>query len=201
MSAKFQVALAFLIGILVSTISINSSSAAPTYVFPIANCTVKYSHFHHDYPATDIQTKKGCAFVAPINGTVDEVVYKDLWNGKTNKGEDRGGLSVSIIGSDGVRYYGSHLSVVETGIATGVAVVAGQKLGEVGATGSARGTATHLHFGISWPTDKGVWWVKRGMLYPWKYLDAWKAGTDLSPVNSIKSLKAKVGEIPPKPKN
>ena len=138
--------------------------------------------------------------MAPISGVVDEVVYKDIWNGKTNKGQDRGGLSVSIIGSDGVRYYGSHLAKVETGIATGVAVVAGQKLGEIGSTGSARGTAPHLHFGISWPTETGVWWVKRGMLYPWKYLDAWKAGKDLSPVNSIKVLKTKVGEIPPKPK-
>ena len=103
MISRFKVALIFSIGIFVSILSINSSSAAPTYVFPIANCAVKYSHFHHDYPATDIQAKKGCAFVAPINGTVDEVVYKDIWNGKTNKGEDRGGLSVSIIGSDGVR--------------------------------------------------------------------------------------------------
>jgi len=189
--------------ILFFSTSVNSIAAvaAPTYTFPIANCTVKYGKYHHDYPATDIQAKKGCAFVAPINGVVDEVVYKDIWSGKTNKGEDRGGLSVSIVGSDGVRYYGSHLSVVETGIATGVAVVAGQKLGEVGATGSAKGTAPHLHFGISWPTKSGVWWVKRGMLYPWKYLDAWKAGTDLSPVNSIKSLKTKVGEIPTKPQN
>jgi murein DD-endopeptidase MepM/ murein hydrolase activator NlpD len=198
---RFRVAQLLLICIFVSIISINASSAAPTYIFPIANCTVKYGKYHHDYPATDIQAKKGCAFVAPINGIVDEVVYKDVWSGKTNKGEDRGGLSVSIVGSDGVRYYGSHLSVVETGIATGVAVVAGQKLGEVGATGSARGTAPHLHFGISWPTKSGVWWVKRGMLYPWKYLDAWKAGKDLSPVNSLNSLKTKVGEIPTKPKN
>jgi murein DD-endopeptidase MepM/ murein hydrolase activator NlpD len=183
-----------------TSVNLSAAVAAPTYTFPIANCTAKYGKYHHDYPATDIQAKKGCAFVAPISGVVDEVVYKDIWRGKTNLGQDRGGLSVSIIGSDGVRYYGSHLAKVETGIATGVAVVAGQKLGEVGSTGSARGTAPHLHFGISWPTEKGVWWVKRGMLYPWKYLDAWKAGKDLSPVNSIKILKTKVGEIPPKPK-
>jgi murein DD-endopeptidase MepM/ murein hydrolase activator NlpD len=186
--------------ILVNVFTALPASAAPTYTFPIANCTAKYGKYHHDYPATDIQAKKGCTFVAPISGVVDEVVYKDIWSGKTNKGEDRGGLSVSIVGSDGVRYYGSHLARVETGIATGVAVVVGQKLGEIGSTGSARGTAPHLHFGISWPTETGVWWVKRGMLYPWKYLDAWKAGKDLSPVNSIKVLKTKVGEIPPKPK-
>ena len=191
----------FLVFLFIATyVNLNPAVASPTYTFPIANCTTKYGKYHHDYPATDIQAKKGCAFVAPISGVVDEVVYKDIWSGKTNKGQDRGGLSVSIIGSDDVRYYGSHLAKVETGIATGVAVVAGQKLGEIGSTGSARGTAPHLHFGISWPTETGVWWVKRGMLYPWKYLDAWKAGKDLSPVNSIKVLKTKVGEIPPKPK-
>ena len=186
--------------LLVLLSGVQNVSAAPTYVFPVANCTVKYGKYHHDYAATDIQAKKGCAFVAPIAGVVDEVISKDVWSGKTNKGEDRGGLAVSIIGTDGVRYYGSHLSAIETGIATGVAVVAGQKLGAVGSTGSARGTAPHLHFGISWPTEKGIWWVRRGVLYPWKYLDAWKAGKDLSPANSIKTVKTKMGEIPPKPK-
>lgn len=185
---------------MLSNLNLASAFSAPTYVFPIANCTFKYGKYHHDYPATDIQAKKGCAFVAPIAGVVDEVISKDVWSGKTNKGEDRGGLAVSIIGTDGVRYYGSHLSAIETGIATGVAVVAGQKLGAVGSTGSARGTTPHLHFGISWPTEKGIWWVRRGVLYPWKYLDAWKAGKDLSPVNSIKTVKTKMGEIPPKPK-
>jgi murein DD-endopeptidase MepM/ murein hydrolase activator NlpD len=197
---KYKVSKLLILLFIGTYVNLNAAVAAPTYTFPIANCTAKYGKYHHDYPATDIQANKGCAFVAPIRGVVDEVVYKDIWSGKTNKGQDRGGLSVSIIGSDGVRYYGSHLAKVETGIATGVAVVAGQKLGEIGSTGSARGTAPHLHFGISWPTETGVWWVKRGMLYPWKYLDAWKAGKDLSPVNSIKVLKTKVGEIPPKPK-
>lgn len=177
-----------------------NAKAAPTYFFPIAGCEVKYGRYHHDYPATDIQAKKGCAFVAPISGVIDEINAKDLWSGKTNLGQDRGGLSVSIIGDDGVRYYGSHLSKIESTTVTGVRVVAGTKLGEVGSTGSARGTAPHLHFGISWPTDKGIWWVRRGVLYPWKFLDAWKAGKDLSPVNSINAVKLKLGEIPPKPK-
>jgi murein DD-endopeptidase MepM/ murein hydrolase activator NlpD len=179
---------------------IQPSNAAPAYVFPVAGCSVKYAHSHHDYPATDIQANKGCAFVAPINGIVDEIVAKDVWSGKTNLGQDRGGLSVSIIGDDGVRYYGSHLSKIETTTVVGIRVSAGTKLGEVGNTGSARGTATHLHFGISWPTENNIWWVRRGVLYPWKYLDAWKAGKDLSPANSIKTVKLKMGEIPPKPK-
>ena len=168
--------------------------AAPVYVFPVSDCSVKYTRFHHDYPATDIQAKKGCTFVAPINGVVEDVNLKDVWSGKTNLGQDRGGLSVSIIGDDGVRYYGSHLSKVEMGIAPGVRVTAGQKLGEVGSTGSARGTAPHLHFGISYPTVSGDWKIRRGVIYPWKYLDAWKVGKDLSPASAIKTAQTKAAK-------
>ncbi len=170
------------------------AQAAPVYVFPVANCKATYGKYHHDYPATDIQSKLGCAFVAPINGVVEDVNRKDRWSGKTNLGQDRGGLSVSIIGEDGVRYYGSHLSRIDPGIAPGVAVIAGQKLGEVGSSGSARGTKPHLHFGISYPTMPGDWEIRRGVLYPWKYLDAWKAGKDLSPVKAIAKAKAKAGK-------
>ena len=168
--------------------TMQGASAAPIYTFPIAGCTVKYGKYHHDYPATDIQAKKGCAFVSPIAGVIDEVVLVDKWSGKTNKGEDRGGLSVSLIGDDGNRYYGSHLSKVETNVVAGLRVASGDKLGEVGATGSAKGTSPHLHFGISYPTEKGIWWVKRGVgleskgkTSPWKYLQAWQAGSDLKP--------------------
>jgi hypothetical protein len=35
---------------------------------------------------------------------------------------------------------------------------------------------------------------------PWKYLDAWKKGRDLSPVKEVGARKLKVGEIPPVPK-
>lgn len=169
------------------------ASAAPIYTFPVANCKVSYGKYHHDYPATDIQAKLGCAFVAPINGVVEDVNTKDRWSGRTNLGKDRGGLSISIIGEDGVRYYGSHLSKIEPGIAPGVVVVSGQKLGEVGSTGSARGTKPHLHFGISYPTMPGDWEIRRGVLYPWKYLDAWRAGNDLSPAKAIARAKAKAG--------
>jgi len=167
--------------------NLSVASAAPIYTFPIAGCTVTYSKYHHDYPASDIFAKKGCAFVSPVAGVIDEVAVVDKWSGKTNKGADRGGLSISIIGDDGNRYYGSHLAKIETNIMPGVRVASGDKLGEIGSTGSARGTAPHLHFGISYPTEKGIWWVKRGVglekgkTSPWKYLQAWQAGKDLKP--------------------
>ena len=185
---------------LVVLLPLSSASAAPVYVFPVAGCEVNYARAHHDYAATDILAKAGCKFVAPINGVVDEVNRIDSWSGKTNLGIDRGGLFVSIIGEDGVRYYGSHLRSIPSSIQPGVSVLAGRLLGAVGATGSARGTAPHLHFGISWPTPPDTWWVRRGEVLPWKYLDAWKAGKDLSPVKEVNARKLKVGEIPPVPK-
>ena len=176
------------------------ATAAPIYIFPVADCTVNYARAHHDYAATDILAKKGCKFVAPINGVVDEVNRTDLWSGKTNLGIDRGGLYVSIIGEDGLRYYGSHLQSIPASIQPGVSVIAGRVLGSIGTTGSARGTASHLHFGISWPTPADTWWVRRGEVPPWKYLDAWKKGKDLSPVKEVNARRLKVGEIPPVPK-
>ena len=182
-------------------LSLTTATAAPIYTFPIAGCTVKYGKYHHDYPATDIDAKKGCAFVAPIAGVIDEVNTEDKWSGKTNKGADRGGLSVSIIGDDGNRYYGSHLSKIEANIVPGYKVATGEKLGEIGTSGSARGTKPHLHFGISYPTEKGVWWVRRGVgletkgkTSPWKYLQAWQAGKDLKPKVVIPA------QIPAEPK-
>ena len=181
-------------------LSLTTATAAPIYTFPIAGCTVKYGKYHHDYPATDIDAKKGCAFVAPIAGVIDEVNTVDKWSGKTNKGADRGGLSISIIGDDGNRYYGSHLSKIEANIVPGFKVATGEKLGEIGSTGSARGTKAHLHFGISYPTEKGIWWVRRGVglekgkTSPWKYLQAWQVGKDLKPKVVIPAV------IPAEPK-
>jgi murein DD-endopeptidase MepM/ murein hydrolase activator NlpD len=177
-----------------------SAQAAPVYVFPVAGCEVNYARAHHDYPATDILAKAGCAFVAPIDGVIDEVNRVDTWSGKVNAGITRGGLSVSLIGVDGVRYYGSHLKSIYKTIEPGLVVKAGQRLGAVGSTGSARGTSPHLHFGISWPTPADTWWVRRGAVLPWKYLDAWKAGKDLSPAKAVDAAKKKVGELPPEPK-
>ena len=179
-----------------------STTVAPRatgrYVFPVAGCTVSYGHVHHDYPATDIMTGKGCAFVSPVDAVVDEVTRVDRWDPRSNLGAARGGLSVSLVGVDGVRYYGSHLESVAAGIAPGVRVRAGQLLGRVDNSGDARGVPTHVHFGLSWPTRPGIWWIRRGVLYPWPYLDAWRAGRNLSPAAAIRAARARAGsDVPP----
>ena len=176
--------------------SITPAHASPNYAFPISGCAVTYARAHHNYPATDILTKKGCKFVAPTSGVVDEVNHVDKFSWKTNKGADRGGLSISIVGDDGVRYYGSHLSKIPTEMVPGFRVNVGDIIGYVGNSGDAKGLATHLHFGISWPTPAGIWWVRRGELYPWKYLDAWKAGKDVSPAKAVATLEKKLGNVP-----
>ena len=188
------------IAISLALLPTSSATAAPTYLFPVADCEVNYARAHHDYAATDILAKAGCKFIAPINGVVDEVNRVDTWKSPPNLGITRGGLSVSIIGSDGVRYYGSHLRSIPASIQPGVSVKAGRVLGSIGSTGSARGTAPHLHFGISWPTPADIWWVRRGEVLPWKYLDAWKQGKDLSPAKEVAARKAKRGEISVEPK-
>jgi murein DD-endopeptidase MepM/ murein hydrolase activator NlpD len=183
--------------LLLITLVIPAAPAVGTtrhHVFPLACHHVRYGHVHHDYPATDMFAPTGCRFVAPVDGVVDEVSTKDRWHSRTNRGADRGGRSVSIIGSDGVRYYGSHLSAVAPGVAPGVHVHVGQLLGRVGSSGDARGGASHLHFGISWPTKHDVWWVRRGEVYPWPYLDAWRAGHDKSPAKAVAAKHAKVRE-------
>jgi hypothetical protein len=170
------------------------------YVFPvqpISGCRVSYGHVHHDYPATDIFSRVGCRFVAPTDGTVTEVARVDRWDPATDLGPDRGGRSVAMVGTDGVRYYGSHLQQVAAGIAPGARVRAGQLLGLIDNSGDARSTPTHLHFGISWPTRPGIWWVRRGVVYPWPYLDSWRAGGNRSPAAAVRAALAEAGTPEP----
>ena len=188
------------IAVMVMATTISPAQAAPIYVFPVVGCEYTYAKAHHDYPATDVLTKAGCKYVAVTSGVIDEVNRIDSWSGKTNLGADRGGLYVSFIGTDGVRYYASHLRTIPQSIQPGVEVKAGRLLGTVGATGSARGTKPHIHFGVSWTTPPQTWWVRRGMVWPWKYLDAWKVGKDLSPVKEVEAQRLKSGDIPPEPK-
>lgn len=171
------------------------------YVFPVQGCTTTYAHSHHDYPATDIllagKHSAVCYFVAPTSGVIDEVNRTDHFNWKTDKGAQRGGLSISMVGVDGVRYYGSHLKLIEATLAPGVHVVAGDHLGILGNSGDARGLATHLHFGISWPTAAGAWWIRRGEVYPWRYLNAWRKGMPLNPASAVRKIHATLGDLPP----
>jgi hypothetical protein len=57
-------------------------------------------------------------------------------------------------------------------------------MAKVGRTGDA--SACHEHFGLSPVCARTAdWWTRRGVIWPWSYLDAWKAGTMKSPLAEI----------------
>lgn len=154
------------------------------YVFPIqpsGNCSYAPGVKGHGYPAVDLFAEPGTKFVAVTDGVVDFVRMKDEWDPLNPDPAKRSGLAVAIIGKDGLRYYGSHLSGVATGIVVGAQVKAGQLLGFVGASGDAVGKDPHLHFGISHPSTPDDWKARRGELDPYSYLVAWEEGLNLSP--------------------
>ncbi|WP_157248375.1 M23 family metallopeptidase [Nonomuraea typhae] len=168
------------------------------YVFPVKDCKTTYQRRLLMLPKTTVWAAQGCAFVAPIGGVVDEVNAKNRWRPSTDKGADREGRFVTIIGDDGVRYLGGHLDSVAEGLAPGVKVKAGQVLGRVGKSGNARDTGANLYFAISWKTGPAYWWVRRGMVEPWDYLDAWATGNKTySPRDATFDLRKRLGETPP----
>ena len=166
------------------------------FVFPVVG-KVSYAHDHHDYPATDILTACGNEVRAVTSGVILEVNRVDKWKASVDAGATRGGLSFSIRGDDGIRYYGSHLEEINKNIQPGVRVTAGEAVGKIGETGDA--SACHLHFGLS-PICKGTgdWWIQRGVIWPWSYLDSWRAGGEKSPVAAVHAWQQSHG-CPTKP--
>jgi murein DD-endopeptidase MepM/ murein hydrolase activator NlpD len=176
-----------------------SSAATVRYVFPVDGKN-SYAREHHDYPASDIIAACGTVVRAVTDGVVLEVTRVDNFDKSTSGGDERGGLSVSMAGDDGVRYYGSHFSSIDQTVQPGVRVAAGTRLGLVGKTGNANNTC-HLHLGISPLCARtGDWWIRRGVVWPWSYLDAWKTGQPKSPTTEVAAWQQTHG-CPPEPKN
>ncbi|MFG3709143.1 M23 family metallopeptidase [Micromonospora sp. NPDC047670] len=165
-------------------------SAAPTraglpHVFPVRAADVAYHPTHSAYPGTDIFADCGEPVVAVTDGVVLEVSRVDRFDRRGPRGPHNGGLSVSLLGDDGVRYYGSHLREIADGIDAGVRVRAGQRLGAVGKTGNANNVC-HLHFGISPPcTGRDGWWIRRGVVWPAPYLDSWRRKGNREPAAEV----------------
>jgi peptidoglycan LD-endopeptidase LytH len=150
--------------------------------FPVPGCqAASYGPTHHDYPATDIFVVRGTRFLAVTSGIVEGVSRIDRWKPNLDRAWTRGGRFVSLVGDDGVRYYGSHLLSVAAGIGPGDRVRVGQLLGFTGQSGNARLSVPHLHFGISHPTTPTDWMTRRGEVWPYRYLRAWCAGRDPTP--------------------
>jgi murein DD-endopeptidase MepM/ murein hydrolase activator NlpD len=168
------------------TSATTTTAARPSYTFPLSPSSVAhYGHAHHDYPAVDIFAPCGTVAVAPTSGSVSEISRTDRWDPSVNDGATRGGLSVTIVGDDGVRYYGSHFASIEASLQPGQRVATGQLIAHVGHTGDAAGVPCHEHFGLSPPCGVGDWAVRRGEIGPGPYLDAWRSGEERSPATEV----------------
>lgn len=165
-----------------TTAATTTTAPVPTYVFPFVGREVGYGTTHHDYPAVDV-FGCGAIVVAPTAGTVLEISSEDRWDPAVNDPATRGGLFVSMLGDDGVRYYVAHLADVL--VAADDAVAPGTPLGVMGATGNARNSECHTHLGISWPCPGPEWQVRRGEIWPAPYLDAWRSGEQRSPTVEV----------------
>ena len=170
-----------------STTSTTTTTTVPTstpYVVPLADASAAgWGSTHAGYPATDIFVDCGAEVVSPVNGVAIDVRTVDSWDPAIDNPATRGGRSVAVLGDDGVRYYVAHLDEVDAVVALGERVAIGQRLGTVGRTG--RTSACHLHVAISPPCPGKEWSVRRGVIWPARYLDAWRTGDQLSPAAEV----------------
>ncbi len=160
------------------------------YVVPVADPSeAGWGDTHSTYPATDI-FNNGCGgtIVAPVNGVLLEVRRVNSYDPLVDNPATRGGRSVSILGDDGVRYYLAHFELIDVSLESGGLVVAGESLGTIGTTG--RSSACHVHFGISPPCPDREWSVRRGVVWPYRYLDDWRDGGQASPADEVAAFVA-----------
>lgn len=116
------------------------------------------------HQGTDIFAPRGTPVVAVVDGVVSKVGPSKI-----------GGNRIWINGT----YYYAHLDSFAKGLKAGARVKAGQVIGYVGDTGDAKGTPTHLHFGIDPTGGQGASYTN-----PFPVLERWKKGrASLEPVS------------------
>ena len=104
------------------------------------------------HQGVDIFAKRGTPVLSATRGVVSSVNDYGI-----------GGKHVWVIGPGGERHYYAHLESHAPSLAVGQWVEAGTVLGFVGDSGNARGTPTHLHYGL---------YVASGAHNPWPLLQA-----------------------------
>ena len=169
----------------ISNSATHSILTSPKYVFPFSRVAVSYVRDHLSYPATDVE---GCyaKVLAPTAGTITQTRRKDKWVEEIDELGTRGGLTITLVGDDTVRYFFSHLGRVKATI--GQRVEAGDWIGVVGSSGNARITRCHVHQGMSRICPLAEIYLLQGELWPWRYLDAWRQGIQLSPRKAKNAL-------------
>lgn len=158
------------------------------YVFPFSLVPVTYPKDHLHYPAVDVE---GCyaRILAPTAGFISQLHRLDKWTPENDSPGTRGGLTITVQGDDGVRYFFSHLGRIK--VLKNQRVAAGDWIGVMGSSGNARVTRCHTHFGMSRVCPLAEVYLLQGEIWPQKYLNAWKQGQQLSPRKEIRKLEKK----------
>ena len=160
----------------------------PIYVFPFSRVPVQYPNDHLHYPAVDVE---GCyaRILAPTAGFISKIHRLDKWTPENDSPGTRGGLTITVQGDDGIRYFFSHLGRIK--VLKNQRVAAGDWIGVMGSSGNARVTRCHTHFGMSRVCPLAEVYLLQGEIWPQKYLNAWKNGEQLSPRKEIRKLERK----------
>ena len=166
----------------------NAEDNDAKYVFPFAKVAVSYSKDHLHYPAVDVD---GCyaRILAPTAGFISQLHRLDKWTPENDSPGTRGGLTITVQGDDGVRYFFSHLGRIK--VLKNQRVAAGDWIGVMGSSGNARVTRCHTHFGMSRVCPLAEVYLLQGEIWPQRYLNAWKNGEQLSPRREIRKLERK----------
>ena len=165
--------------------SVSAESEPPQYVFPFSKVAVNYPKDHVGYPAVDVE---GCyaRILAPTAGFISKIHRLDKWTPENDSPGTRGGLTITVQGDDGIRYFFSHLGRIK--VLKNQRVAAGDWIGVMGSSGNARVTRCHTHFGMSRVCPLAEVYLLQGEIWPQKYLNAWKNGEQLSPRKEIRKL-------------
>jgi hypothetical protein len=151
------------------------------YAYPVPGGA--HSRSHLNYPAADIFKSCWAMVVSPVDGRIAHLRRVDYWKRWMDNPATRGGISLAIVDDQGVRHYLAHFARIRGDLVKGDRVAAGQRLGRMGRTG--RAGACHTHYGIS-PTCPNVeWWVRRGVIWPQRFLPDWRDGIMTSPHRAI----------------
>ena len=135
-------------------------AAPPVYFMPVDGVRVADVPETFGDPRGADRTHQGVDIIADRGTPVRSAAPGVVWRASDSR---RGGVSVTVIGDDGLRYFYTHLDSIATGVEKDVRVGTDTVLGYVGNTGNAAGTAPHLHFEVSLPVD--------GEPYSWRPID------------------------------
>lgn len=129
---------------------------APVYFMPVEGVSVADVPPTFGDPRGTDRRHAGVDILAPRGTPVRAAAAGTVWRA----GESRnGGISVTVIGDDGVRYFYTHLDALAPGLEQRQRVGVDTVIGYVGNTGNAAATAPHLHFEVALPVagDDYAW--------------------------------------------